>query len=71
MPRREEAPKNGAFHLVGGLFIGDEVALIPELLFQGAYMDLETLELQTERIGAYAFSGRNISIGHLILGEQV
>ncbi|MDD7178398.1 MAG: leucine-rich repeat protein [Lachnospiraceae bacterium] len=63
----------GPFHgaRVGSLLIGDEVALIPELLFQGAYMDLETLELQTGRIGAYAFSGRNISIGHLILGEQV
>lgn len=56
---------------VGELEIGNNVTLIPELLFQGAVMELETLELQVERIGAYAFCGSNISIGHLILGEGV
>lgn len=56
---------------VGDLEIGSNVALIPELLFHGARMTLDTLELQTERIGAYAFCSQFISIGHLIIGENV
>lgn len=56
---------------VGSLEMGSNVKLIPELLFCGATMTLDTLELQTERIGAYAFSGSNISIDHLIIGTSV
>jgi len=56
---------------IGDLEIGSGVTLIPEMLFCGASMELETLELQVERIGAYAFSGSGITIGHLILGEGV
>lgn len=56
---------------IGDLEIGSGVTLIPEMLFCGATMELETLELQVERIGAYAFSGSGITIGHLILGEGV
>ena len=56
---------------VGTLEIGDSVTLIPEFLFQDAYMSLDTLELQVESIGAYAFSSSHISIEHLILGENV
>ncbi|MBR4060658.1 MAG: leucine-rich repeat protein [Lachnospiraceae bacterium] len=56
---------------IGALEIGSGVTLIPEMLFCGASMELETLELQVERIGAYAFSGSGITIEHLILGEGV
>ncbi len=56
---------------IGDLEIGSGVALIPEMLFCGASMELETLELQVERVGAYAFSGSGITIGHLTLGEGV
>lgn len=56
---------------IGSLEIGSDVKLIPELLFCGASMTLDTLELQTERIGAYAFAGSNISINHLIIGASV
>ena len=56
---------------IGDLEIGSGVTLVPEMLFCGASMELETLELQTERIGAFAFSGSGITIGQLILGEGV
>lgn len=56
---------------VGALEIGSSVTLIPEFLFHGAFMSLETLELQVENIGAYAFNSSNISIENLILGENV
>lgn len=56
---------------IGELEIGSNVTLIPELLFCDATMELETLELTVERIGAYAFSSKTISIGHLIIGESV
>lgn len=56
---------------VGDLEIGSNVTLIPELLFQGTIMSLDTLELQVERIGAFAFCSNNISIKHLIIGENV
>ena len=56
---------------VGALEIGSNVTLIPELLFHGATMELDTLELQVERIGAYAFASANISINHLIIGANV
>lgn len=56
---------------IGELEIGNNVTIIPELLFCDAMMELEELTLQTERIGAYAFSGENISIGHLTIGENV
>ncbi len=56
---------------IGALEIGSNVTLIPELLFLGTTMNLETLELQVERIGAYAFCSNNISIDHLIIGENV
>ena len=56
---------------IGALEIGSNVAKIPELLFQDAIMELGTLELQTEHIGAYAFSSKNISIEQLIISESV
>lgn len=56
---------------IGALEIESSVAKIPEILFQDAIMELEILELQTEHIGAFAFSSKDISIGHLIIGENV
>ena len=56
---------------IGALEIGNNVNVIPELLFCDAVMTLEELVLQAERIGAYAFSGEHISIGHLTIGENV
>lgn len=56
---------------VGDLEIGNNVKIIPELLFCDAIMELEELTLQAERIGAYAFSSDNISIEHLTIGENV
>ena len=56
---------------IGALEIGNNVNVIPELLFCDAVMTLEELVLQAERIGAYAFSSEHISIGHLTIGENV
>ena len=56
---------------VGSLELGEQVLELPAALFLDAVMELEVLELQAERLGAYAFSGSSIHIGHLILGEQI
>lgn len=56
---------------IGNLEIGENVKVIPELLFIEANMTLDTLELQTERIGACAFNSSFINIDHLIMGENV
>lgn len=56
---------------IGDLEIGSEVTIIPEMLFWYANMELEELHLNVPRIGAFAFSGYDISIGTLTLGEQV
>lgn len=53
------------------LEIGSNVTLIPEKMFANAIMELDTLEIQAERIGAYAFSGETITIHHLTIGENV
>ncbi len=50
---------------------GSNVLLIPECLFQGATMQLGTLELQVPCVGGDAFYSPNISIEHLIIGENV
>lgn len=56
---------------IGDLEIGSEVTIIPEMLFWYANMELEELHLNVPCIGAFAFSGYDISIGTLTLGEQV
>lgn len=56
---------------IGDLEIGSEVTIIPEMLFWYANMELDELTLNVPRIGAFAFSGYDISIGTLTLGEQV
>lgn len=56
---------------ISDLEIGDNVVLIPENLFRNAVMELGTIALNAERIGAYAFAGEGIYIEHLIIGENV
>lgn len=56
---------------IGELEIGSNVVLIPEKMFANSILEMDTLEIQTERIGAYAFSGETITIHHLIIGENV
>ena len=63
------APFSGA--QIGALEIGDSVELIPESFLRNAVMELDSLVLNTERIGAYAFSGSNITIHELTIGTGV
>lgn len=56
---------------VGALEFDTQVSVIPANLFRDAVMELDTLEIQAESIGAYAFSGSSIFIRHLVLGEKV
>ena len=63
------APFSGAE--IGALEIGNSVELIPESFLRNAVMELDSLVLNTERIGAYAFSGSNITIHELTIGTGV
>lgn len=56
---------------IADLEIGENVVLIPENLFRNAVMELGTVALNAERIGAYAFAGEGIHIEHLMIGENV
>ena len=56
---------------IGELEIGTDVTLIPEKMFADSILTMDTLEIQAERVGAYAFSGKNITIHQLIIGENV
>lgn len=56
---------------IGSVEFTEDVRLIPENLFRNTIMDLEELYINAERIGANAFRSDDISIGHLILGEDV
>ncbi len=56
---------------ISDLEIGENVVLIPENLFRNAVMELGTVALNAERIGAYAFAGEEIHIEHLMIGENV
>lgn len=56
---------------IGELEIGSSVTLIPEKMFADSILEMDTLEIQAERVGAYAFSGENITIHQLIIGENV
>lgn len=56
---------------IGELEIGSGVSLIPEKIFADSILTMDTLEIQVERVGAYAFSGENITIHNLIIGENV
>lgn len=56
---------------IGNLVMGEGVDSIPEYLFNNAKMDLESLTLNAREIGAHAFSGANISIGTLTIGQDV
>ena len=56
---------------IGELEIGSGVTLIPEKIFADSILTMDTLEIQAERVGAYAFSGKNITIHNLIIGENV
>lgn len=50
---------------------GANVKLIPEFLFKDAFLDLDELTVNAERIGAEAFAGSGIRITKLTLGEDV
>ena len=63
------APFSGA--TIGALEIGSSVELIPESFLRNAVMELDSLVLNAERIGAYAFSGSNITIHELVIGTGV
>ena len=56
---------------IGELEIGSSVTLIPEKMFADSVLEIDMLEIQAERVGAYAFSGENIIIHNLIIGENV
>lgn len=56
---------------IGELEIGTDVTLIPEKMFADSILTMDMLEIQAERVGAYAFSGENITIHQLIIGENV
>ncbi len=56
---------------IGTLTIGEYVESLPEYLFDSAEMSLEELHVNVKQIGAYAFSGPDISIGTLTIGEDV
>ena len=56
---------------IGELEIGSSVILIPEKMFADSVLTMDTLEIQAERVGAYAFSGENITIHNLIIGANV
>lgn len=63
----------GMFHAaqIGDLKIDDGVETIPEYLFNNAKMNLESLTIEAREIGANAFSGANISVGILTIGQNV
>uniref|UniRef100_UPI0040560A67 leucine-rich repeat protein n=1 Tax=Agathobacter sp. TaxID=2021311 RepID=UPI0040560A67 len=56
---------------IGELEIGSDVTLIPEKMFADSILEMDMLEIQAERVGAYAFSGENIIIHQLIIRENV
>ena len=56
---------------IGELVIGEGVESIPEYLFNNAKMDLESMTIDVREIGSNAFSGANISIGKLTIGQNV
>lgn len=56
---------------IGELEIGSGVILIPEKIFADSILTMDILEIQAERVGAYAFSGEKITIHQLIIGENV
>ena len=53
------------------IVFGANVKLIPEFLFKDAFLDLDELTVNAERIGAEAFAGSGIRITKLTLGEDV
>lgn len=57
--------------VIAELEIGSGVTLIPEKMFADSILEIDMLEIQTDRVGAYAFSGENIKIHQLIIGENV
>lgn len=56
---------------IGTLTIGEHVESLPEYLFDSSEMSLEELYVNVRQIGAYAFSGADISIATLTIGEDV
>ena len=64
---------NGPFYgaELGDLMIGENVSVIAELLFQNVSLSMDRLELHVQELGAYAFSGTNISFGTLVIGSEV
>ncbi len=56
---------------ISEILFGANVQLIPEFLFKDAFLDLEELTVNAERIGAEAFAGSGIKITKLTIGENV
>lgn len=73
MPTSAATDFDGPFHKaeLGELIIGENVNVIAELFFKNASLSMERLELHVQELGAYAFSGTNISFGTLVIGSEV
>ena len=56
---------------IGSVSFGESVESIVPFLFCGATLQMDELSVNVPKIGARAFSGANIHIGNLILGETV
>ncbi len=64
---------NGIFSKarIESLHISDSVDSIPDCMFDNAYLAMDELTLDMEKIGEFAFYGENIQIGKLTVGEHV
>uniref|UniRef100_UPI004056A8A6 leucine-rich repeat protein n=1 Tax=Agathobacter sp. TaxID=2021311 RepID=UPI004056A8A6 len=73
MPTSAATDFNGPFYgaELGELIIGENVSVIAELLFQNVSLSMDRLELHVQELGAYAFSGTNISLGTLVIGSEI
>lgn len=56
---------------IDAVYIGENVEVIPEYLFDSATMNLDSLSINTKEIGACAFAGASIAIGTLNIGSDV
>lgn len=56
---------------IGEVYIGENVEIIPEYLFDSAVMELDSLTVNAKEVGANAFAGASISIGTLTIGPDV
>ena len=56
---------------IGRLNIGDNVKSIPQMAFEYIELDQDELVLDVTSIGDAAFRGKDIHIGHLVIGENM